>query len=86
MSKAKTIYRYSFVGEALKETLEELQHKHKLDDELIEELMTVFDQVSRLIEGQLQNYFEQCARRKVQYWLLNAADRGHRERVQVQSG
>ena len=46
MSKAKTIYRYSFVGEALKETLEELSEKMELDPEVREELMVKFDEVN----------------------------------------
>ena len=45
MSKAKTIYRYSYVGEALKETLEELSEKMDLDQDIKEELMVKFDEV-----------------------------------------
>ena len=46
MSKAKTIYRYSFVGQALKETLEELSEKMELNNELKEELLIKFDEVN----------------------------------------
>ena len=53
MSKAKTIYRYSYVGEALKETLDELQNQMDLEPELKEELLTKFDEVRKRLKSHI---------------------------------
>ena len=45
MSKAKTIYRYTYVGEALRETLTKLGTKMELEEDLQEDLMIKFDEV-----------------------------------------
>lgn len=49
MSKAKTIYRYSFVGEALRETISQLSDKIEFSKEDIEEMMIKFDKVLSLL-------------------------------------
>ena len=42
---AKPIYRYSFLGEAFIETMNQLQVKFPIDEDVIESLLEKFDEV-----------------------------------------
>ena len=48
-SKPKTIYRYSFLGEAFIEAINEVREKVIFDDEFVEELLREFDVVGLLL-------------------------------------
>ena len=89
MSKAKTIYRYSYVGEALKDTLEELAEKMELDQEMKEEIMVKFDEVIPPFlvfnplpanqSGQLQHHFQHTKRPVFVQQLFGPVDRRNRK-------
>lgn len=42
---SKPIYRYSYLGEAFTDTLNQLQSRQSLDEETVNELYEVFDKV-----------------------------------------